>query len=55
MYVLLNNYKIGYFRYVRFGKNFITDQRLLNPFIESTNMNTLNYAFVLVKKSDCAY
>jgi len=32
--------------------NYITDQRLLNPIIDSPHMNTLNYAFVLVKKSD---
>jgi len=32
--------------------NYITDRRLLNPIIDSPNMNTLNYAFVLVKKSD---
>jgi len=31
--------------------NYITDQTLLNPISDSLNINTLNSAFVLVKKS----
>jgi len=32
--------------------NYITDQTLLNPISDSPNINTLNSAFVLFKKSN---